>query len=291
MNYFTVLIKIKDFFPKFEAIPFDNYLCIFTNNEFEGRISLTQYKYQYIKHEIKDINTDIKYKILVTDFISKKQIGVSDYVISYNKINRLNIGTSINFINHLKIVLNQKIKTDLFGSNYFNTYKNDIYLTISTEIIKYNKFNNGTNTKLFSKLNIKKNLYINDTIKTSKDKDNNKNNIKQINNRNSIKNPLEYIKIKKVDNNNKNERINRNINEKKLNNNNIMISKSSKHKKNNNKLEMIYKGEYSSPLIITENDKKNINLNMHNICVQNYYTITSSLSPVNGNTIIKKRKN
>ena len=290
MNYFTVLIKIKDFFPKFEAIPFDNYLCIFTNNEFEGRISLTQYKYQYIKHEIKDINTDIKYKILVTDFISKKQIGVSDYVISYNKINRLNIGTSINFITHLKVVLNQKIKTDLFGSNYFNTYKNDIYLTISTEIIKYNKYNNGTNTNLFCKLNIKKNLYINDTIKTSKDKDKNKNNIKQINNRNSIKNQLEYIKIKKVDNNNKNERINRNINEKKLNNNNNIISKSSKHKKNNNKLEMIYKGEYSSPLIITENDKKNINLNMHNICVQNYYTITSSLSPLNGNTIIKKEK-
>ena len=288
MNCFTVLIKIKDFFPKFEKIPFDNYLCIFTNNEFEGRISLMQYEYQYIKHEIKDINSDIKYKITVTDCNSKKLIGKCDYCISYDKINNLNIGTSINFINNLKLFLNQKTKNDLFG-NYYNWNSNDIYLTISTEIIKINKISNNVckinNLKLENKNN-KKNIYICDINKVNKDK--NKTNIKQLINRNTRKNPFEYIKIKKINTNiNKNDNI-KGVSINNINNTNIINKTSKNSKKNNNKLEMIYKGEYPSPIIFTENDKKNINLNMHNICVQNYYTITSATSPVSVNTIVKK---
>ena len=297
MNCFTVLIKIKDFFPKFEKIPFDNYLCIFTNNEFEGRISLMQYEYQYIKHEIMDINSDIKYKITVTDCNSKKLIGICDYCISYDKINNLNIGTSINFINHLKLFLSQKTKNDLFG-NYYNWNSNDIYLTISTEIIKFNKISNNVckinNLKLENKNN-KKNIYICDINKVSKNKK--KTNIKQLINKNARKNPFEYIKIKKINTNtNKNDNIKganinniNNINNtNNTNNTNIINRTSNNSKKNNNKLEMIYKGEYASPIIFTENDKKNINLNMHNICVQNYYTITSATSPVSVNTIVKK---
>ena len=268
MNCYSILIKIKDFFPKKGNIPFDNFICIFSNDFFEGRISLMQYEYQYINQEIKDINSDINYKINVIDFISKKLIGTCDYTISYNKIKNLNIGTSINFINQLKLLINEKSKNDLFDNYHI---LNDIYLTISTKIIKFNKNYNDIN---------------NSSTSISSINYNNKSNVDKNNiiiNKNNKKTPFENIKIKKNNVNNKN---NLNYETKNNKNNFINIGGLKKYKKNKNKKNIINKRQYASPLFLTEEDKKNINLNMHNICVQNYYTITST-SPININAIKK----
>ena len=267
MNCYSILIKIKDFFPKKGNIPFDNFICIFSNDFFEGRISLMQNEYQYINQEIKDINSDINYKINVLDLISKKLIGTCDYTISYNKIKNLNIGTSINFNNQLKLLINQKSKNDLFDNYHI---LNDIYLTISTKIIKFNKNYNDVNNSSTSISSINYNT------KSNIDKNN-------IINKNIKKSPFENIKIKKNNVNNKN---NLNYETKNNTNNFINIGGLKKYKKNKNKKNIINKRQYASPLFLTEEDKKNINLNMHNICVQNYYTITST-SPININAIKK----
>ena len=182
MNCCTVLIKIKDFMPKLSKIPFNNYICVFTNNDFEGRISLMQYEYQHINHEIKDIKSDIIYKIKLIDLISQKIIGISEHYIKYNIINKLDLGTSINFINQITILPyiknTQKISSKL---NYYNK----INLTISTEIIKFNKTPINyisTENSDFLKLNLK---FDPNKTKTLENKEKYKNinntNIKRIN--------------------------------------------------------------------------------------------------------------
>lgn len=229
MNCCTILIKIKDFMPKLSKIPFNNYICIFTNNDFEGRISLMQYEYQHINHEIRDINSDINYKIKLFDIISKKIIGISEHCIKYNIINELNLGTSINFINQIRILPYTKNTSKI--SSKLNCC-NKINLTISTEIIKFNK----TPINYISKEN-------SDFLKL---------------NLNSSLNKNKYNKFANI-NIKKNETKNLNMSEKR---------------------------EDASFNKLNEEDKNNINLNMHNITVQNYYTINSS-TPVN----IKSFKN
>ena len=229
MDCCTILIKIKDFMPKLSKIPFNNYICIFTNNDFEGRISLMQYEYQHINHEIRDINSDINYKIKLFDIISKKIIGISEHCIKYSIINKLNLGTSINFINQIRLLPHTQ-NTSKFSSKL--NYCNKINLTISTEIIKFNK----TPINYISKEN------------------------------------SDFLKLN----------LNSSLNKNKYN----KYNKFADIKINKNDLNKSEKAKDASFNKLNEEDKNNINLNMHNITVQNYYTINSS-TPVN----IKKFKN
>ena len=205
MNCCTILLKIKDFIPKLSKIPYENFICIFTNEDFEGRISLMQYEYQHINHEIKDIKSDIIYKIKVIDIISKKIIGISEHCIKYNIINNLDTGTSINFISQIRILPNQKNKQKI--SSNLNT-NNKLNLTISTEIIKFNKtpinYIIKENSE-FLKLNLKlhSNFNNNKKINAIKAEDNNYN----------------TIKIKRINTNINKNKYNLNINEDIKNNN------------------------------------------------------------------------
>ena len=40
MTTCNIIIKIKDYFPKIDTIPYDNFICLFTNGEIEGQIPL-----------------------------------------------------------------------------------------------------------------------------------------------------------------------------------------------------------------------------------------------------------
>ena len=248
------MIKIKDSIPKLSKEYYDNYICIFNNNEFEGRISLMQYEYQHINHEIKDINSDVIYKIKVIDLISKEIIGISEYCIKFEVINNLDIGTSINFINQIRVSPKRK-NNQKISSNFI--YCNKLNLTISTEIIKFNKnpvnYISKENSE-FLKLNLKLHSGIN-------------NRFTQLN-RDNINNNYYY-----------NKKINSSINNKGINSrlNNEMNNMSLIKEKNN-----------ISSGLINEDDKNNINLNMHNITVQNYYTINSS-PPLNINSVKNKK--
>ena len=228
MNCCSILIKIKDFLPKLSKIPYQNYICIFTHEEFEGRISLMQYEYQHINHEIKDIKSDIIYKIKLMDIITKKYIGISEHCIKYDIINNLYTGTSINIINQIRLISNQSNKINISSNSY-----NKLNLTISTEIIKYNKTPINyiiKDNSEFLKLNLR------------------------LRKNNFSKKNINVKSIKTEENKNKN---NLSINE------GIKDVSNISYKKNEGEL-------------FNEKDKNNINLNMHNITVKNYYTINSS---------------
>ena len=64
MTTCTIIIKIKDYFPKIDTIPYQNFICLFTNGESEGQIPLISKETDVYKHQIKNIITDIKYKRL-----------------------------------------------------------------------------------------------------------------------------------------------------------------------------------------------------------------------------------
>ena len=250
MNCCTILIKIKDFIPKLPKIPYENYICIFTNDNFEGRISLMQNKYQHINHQIENIKSDIFYKITIIDITSNKIIGTSEHSIKYDIINNIDIGKSINFINQISILPPKKLRQKI--SSKLNIYNNKFSLIISTEIIKFNK----TPIKYIFKENsefLKLNLNLSPNFKSKK--------------------KINITPIKTEGNNNINiiirKKINSNLNFKKKNIKDI-------HNINykNTKADL-FKGE----------DKNNINLNMHNITVQNYYTINSSSSSLNLNSL------
>ena len=256
MNCCTILIKIKDFIPKLSKVPYENFICIFTNDGFEGRISLMQYEYQNINHEIKDIKSDIIYKIKVLDIISKKMIGISEHCIKYDIINKLDIGTSINFINQIRIVPNHKNKQKIICN--INHYSK-LNLTISTEIIKFNKTPINYIIKENSEF-LKLNLNL----------------PPKFNNR-------KKISIKSEDKNYYNDKIRKLNTTMNKNNNKINLSLHDEKKEISNIGHKRTKGE-----LFEEEDKNNINLNMHNITVQNYYTINSS-TPLNVNSVKSKK--
>ena len=68
MSSCTITTKIKDYYPKIDSIPYKNYICLFTCGENEGQIPLVCRPNDNFQHQIKNIVSDIKYKIHVLDF-------------------------------------------------------------------------------------------------------------------------------------------------------------------------------------------------------------------------------
>ena len=64
MSNYRIKIKINDYFPKIDAIPFENYICIISCNNIFSKIKLTEYKYQYFQNNFKlQKNTDLLFNI------------------------------------------------------------------------------------------------------------------------------------------------------------------------------------------------------------------------------------
>ena len=62
MSTCLITIKIQDYFPKIESIPYQNFICLFTNGESEGQIPLISKENETFQHQIKNVTNDIKYK-------------------------------------------------------------------------------------------------------------------------------------------------------------------------------------------------------------------------------------
>ena len=62
-----ITIKIKDYFPKIDTIPYENYICLFTCGDYEGQIPFLPDDSKIIQHQIKNITSDIKYKVHILD--------------------------------------------------------------------------------------------------------------------------------------------------------------------------------------------------------------------------------
>ena len=120
-------IKIKDYFPKTDTIPYSNYICLFTCGEYQGQIPFLPDETKYLQHLIKNISSDIKYKVLILDFNDMTLIGMCEMTIAYKILNGILPQNGFIQEQQKKLLIDMKTKRKLFGT-VINS--GDIYLNI-----------------------------------------------------------------------------------------------------------------------------------------------------------------
>ena len=149
MSTCSIIIKIKDYFPKIDTIPYQNFICLFTNGENEGQIPLISKDEESYKHQMKNVLSDIKYKIHVLDYNDMSLIGMCEMVISYSIISQISPPNGFIQEQQKKLLMDTNTKRKLFGT-VLNM--GDIYLNIYSEIyLVETKNNNNINQKVNAK--------------------------------------------------------------------------------------------------------------------------------------------
>ena len=124
----TVAIKITDYIPKIETIPYQNFICLFTSGENEGQLPLIPEETSIYKHIIKNLISDLKYKIHILDINDMSLIGMCEMIIPFNLINQIDPQNSFVQEQQKKILIDSKTKRKLFGA-ILNV--EDIYININ----------------------------------------------------------------------------------------------------------------------------------------------------------------
>ena len=150
MKSCSVSFKIKDYFPKIDTIPFDEYVCLFINGDFNEKIPLIEKDYNICKHQINNVNSDLKYKIHLANINDFSLIGMCEIIIPYSIISQIETPGSFIKEQQLKLLVDLKTKRKLFGTIVSS---GDIYLYISAEVF----VNNNPNIVEKKKKNIIKN--------------------------------------------------------------------------------------------------------------------------------------
>ena len=260
-----ITLKINDYYPKLDSIPYENFICIITNNDFKQTLSLSKNNNNKCTQEIPIINTDIKYTIHILESNSNSLIGISELLIPLFKFKQINPPCTIIHEQKLKIIMDMTTKRKLFKT-LINA--SDIFLNLIAEIYVPNIKNIG-------------NIYLSIIEVKRKNKNNNKENInkkkKKIiksNNNNNINKTISY------DNKNNNNKISnkiqllndikdsfKKIDEINLSNSKSGIKKSKINQKRSPKkrvtiLELIE--QKMQPLLLNNNlnEEKNININI-----------------------------
>ena len=149
-----ITIKIKDYFPKIDTIPYENYICLFTCGENEGQIPFLPDDSQIIQHQIKNVTSDIKYKVHILDYNDMSLIGMCEMSISYQIINQISPPNGFIQEQQKKVLIDLKTKRKLFGTI---VNLGDIYLNIYAEVFLISR--TSIEQKNYNK--IKKNYYQN----------------------------------------------------------------------------------------------------------------------------------
>ena len=126
-----VTIRIKDYFPKVDTIPYENYICLFTCGEYEDQIPFLPDDTKIIQHQIKNITSDIKYKVHILDYNDMSLIGMCEMTISYKIINQISPPNGFIQEQQKKLLIDLKTKRKLFGTI---VNLGDIYLNIYAEV-------------------------------------------------------------------------------------------------------------------------------------------------------------
>ena len=136
MSY-RVKIKINDFFPKIDAIPYDDFICLISCNNYYSRIKLTEYESQQFKFDLKIIkNTDLLFNVKLINYIdNNKLIGMYNLIIPHNMVNQILQREDSMYKQQIKLIMNSNVKIKLFGimMNITNIYLDLIFQFTSTK--------------------------------------------------------------------------------------------------------------------------------------------------------------
>ena len=150
----SIKITIKDYFPKEEYIPYENFVCLFNNNNFNAKINLNNLSNQnYIIHKFETNNANIIYNLHMLDSFKNSLIGIYQLIINFDKIKNLNINDTLTQEETAKLIIDSKTKRKIFDNI---TNMGDIYLLLTTEIKILDKKMSG-NENLDNNKSISKN--------------------------------------------------------------------------------------------------------------------------------------
>ena len=133
MSTCTIIIKIKDYFPKVDSIPYQNFICLFTCGENEGQLPLISQENEIYQHQMKNVTSDIKYKVHVLDYNDMSLIGMCEMTIPYNIISQIKPPNGFIQEQQKKLLIDVNTKRKLFGT-VLNM--GDIYINIFRNIFK-----------------------------------------------------------------------------------------------------------------------------------------------------------
>ena len=152
MSTYRVKIKINDFFPKIDAIPYDDFICLISCNNYFSRIKLTEYENQQFKFDLKIIkNTDLLFTIKLINYIdNNKLVGMYNLIIPHNKVNQILQREISLYKQQVKLIMNSNIKIKLFGIMMNIT---NIYLDLIFQISSVNR-NIPVNNNYINKMKI-----------------------------------------------------------------------------------------------------------------------------------------
>ena len=150
MSNYRVKIKINDYFPKIDAIPYDDFICLISCNNFYSRIKLTEYESRQFKFDLKIIkNVDLLFTIKVINYVdNNKLVGMYNLIIPHNKVNQILQREISLYKQQIKLIMNSNIKIKLFGIMMNIT---NIYLDLIFQITSINDnipINNNQMNKL-----------------------------------------------------------------------------------------------------------------------------------------------
>ena len=158
----SVKIKIKDFFPKNENISYDNYVCLFSYNNFNGKIYLKNINNQNqnsINHKVENFNSNIIYGIHLFDANKNSLVGISQLIIYFDKIKNLNVNDKLIQEERVKLIMDSKTKRKIFNKIY---NIGDIFLNLLIEIKIIDKSSLESNKRHYIDYSIEeKELYYN----------------------------------------------------------------------------------------------------------------------------------
>ena len=137
MNNYSISFKISDYNPKISSISYNNCICLLIYGDFQLRIPIIDNEYQFSKHILKNIKSDIYYRITLFDDRIKILMGISDFIIPYKILYKIKPNTSYIYEKKIKFSLCEKTKKKIFGM-MSNKIEN-IYIDILAKIINKQK--------------------------------------------------------------------------------------------------------------------------------------------------------
>ncbi len=153
MSNYDIIIEINDYESRnYKFISFNDLICIFILDNYEGSINIGQCKFQKIKHRVYNVKSNLKYMLKIFNLKIMCIIGISELIIPYSNIINKDINkkciikieesNNCTLENLKEIIISFKIKIEVLKTSNKNNIKG--YLKKKNRIrsnplgIKYN---------------------------------------------------------------------------------------------------------------------------------------------------------